>query len=238
MCLHGGQLVEILRGNSKGIEVINLNLDKVYSIKAMREAIKIFKLIKQKNVEIVVTYHESSDFLGAIVAKLAGVPVMISSRRDMGYKLKKRHVLFYRIINNLFDKIITVSDAVKDETFKRQNVPWHKLVTIYNGVELEKFHIKVDKDALKKSLGLEKHIPIVGIVAALRPIKGHKYFLEAASIILKDLPDTYFLIIGWYDDENYYKELKDFTKKLGIEKNVFFAGGRSDTAEMLSIVDI
>ena len=50
MCLHGGQLVEILRGNSKGIEVINLNLDKVYSIKAMREAIKIFKLIKQKNV--------------------------------------------------------------------------------------------------------------------------------------------------------------------------------------------
>ena len=238
ICLHGGRLAHILRGNRE-IEVMSLDLVRIYTVNAIIKAIKIFKLIKRRKVKIVVTYHESSDFFGGIIAKLAGVPVIISSRRDMGYRLNKRHILFYRIINNLFDKIITVSDAVKDEIFRKQNVPWHKLTTIHNGVELEKFDIKVDKDALKKSLKLEKHRPVVGILAALRPIKGHKYFLEAASIILKELPDTYFLIIGWFDDENYYcKELKDFTKELGIGRNVFFTGGRLDTAEMLSIVDV
>ncbi|HAB54637.1 MAG TPA: hypothetical protein DCE80_21065, partial [Ignavibacteriales bacterium] len=120
MCLHGGKLVKILQ-NSRKIDVVNLNLTRIYTVKAMIKAINIFKFIKQRNVKIVVTYHESSDFLGGIIAKLAGVPVIISSRRDMGYQLKKRHFLFYRIINNLFDKIITVSDAVKDEIFKKQN---------------------------------------------------------------------------------------------------------------------
>lgn len=236
ICFEGGEIVELLR--NRGIEVIVLNLKKIYTIRAIIKALGIFKLIKQRNVKIIVTYHESSDFFGGIIAKLAGVPVIISSRRDMGYKLNKRHIQFYRIINNLFDKIITVSDAVKDKVYKTQNVPWHKLITIHNGVELEKFYIKIDKDALKKSLRLEKHRPVVGILAALRPIKGHRYFLEAASIILKELPDTYFLIIGWPDDEEYYEELKDFMNKLDIGKNVFFVGGRLDTAEMLSLVDV
>ena len=90
MCLHGGKLVKILQ-NSRKIDVVNLNLTRIYTVKAMIKAINIFKFIKQRNVKIVVTYHESSDFLGGIIAKLAGVPVIISSRRDMGYQLKKRH---------------------------------------------------------------------------------------------------------------------------------------------------
>lgn len=236
-CLHGGKLLNILR-DSWGIEVMDMGLSRIYTPNAVIKAIRIFKFIKQKNIKIVVTYHEGSDFFGGIIARLAGVPVVVSSRRDMGYKLKKRHFLFYKALNRLFDRIITVSDAVKEVIYERQDALWNKLVTIHNGVELEKFDIKPDKDYLRESLGLEKHRPVVGILAALRPIKGHKYFLEAASIILKSLPGAYFLVIGWYDDENYYNELQNLTKKLGIEKNVFFIGGRTDTAETLSIVDV
>lgn len=236
-CLHGGKLLNILR-DSWGIEVMDMGLSRIYTPNAVIKAIRIFKFIKQKNIKIVVTYHEGSDFFGGIIARLAGVPVVISSRRDMGYKLKKRHFLFYKALNRLFDRIITVSDAVKEVIYERQDALWNKLVTVHNGVDLEKFDLKIDKDSLRESLGLEKHRPVVGILAALRPIKGHKYFLEAASMILKNLPGAYFLVIGWYDDENYYNELQNLTKKLGIEKNVFFIGGRTDTAETLSIVDV
>ncbi len=236
MCFEGGGSADLLR--KKGVEVIDLQLKKIYSPRAILKAFGIFKLLRQKNVKIVVTYHESSDFLISIIAKLAGIPVIISSRRDMGYKLKPRHIRIYKFINKLFDKIITVSDAVKNTIFEKEDAFWHKLVTIHNGVELEKFNISPDKNIIKESLGLNNKMPVVGILAALRPIKGHKYFLEAASLILKELPETYFLIVGWPENEKYYNELKEIAKQLKIEKNVLFIGGRTDTAEILSIIDI
>jgi glycosyltransferase involved in cell wall biosynthesis/peptidoglycan/xylan/chitin deacetylase (PgdA/CDA1 family) len=236
LCFEGGGILNLLK--QKGIETINLRLKKIYSPKAILTAVRIFKLLRQRNVKIVVTYHESSDFFISIIAKLSGVPVIISSRRDMGYKLKPRHIFIYKFIDILFDRIITVSDAVKNEIFEREDVFWHKLVTIHNGVELEKFNLTTDKNIIKKSLGLNTGIPIVGILATLRPIKGHKYFIEAAALILKEFPETYFLIIGWPENQNYYTELKELTKQLKIEKNVLFIGGRADAPEMLSIIDI
>ena len=237
MCLEGGRPLDFLR--NKGVETTDLKLKRIYTPYAFLKAIEIFRIIKQYNVKIVITYHESSDFLGSVVAKLAGVPVIISSRRDMGYKLKKRHILIYKLINRLFNRIITVSDAVKNVICNRENAPLHKIVTIHNGVELEKFSKQLDRNTIKQSLGLRSNRPIIGILAGLRPIKGHKYFLEAASLILQKFPETYFLIVGWYDKNgDYFKELKALIRKLNIEENVIFIGGRSDIPEVLSIVDV
>lgn len=237
MALQGGELTDDLK--REGFEVYDLKLRKIYTLVAFFKAIWIFNLIKKNNVKIVVTYHESSDFLGGLVAKLAKVPVIISSRRDMGYNLKRRHVIIYRFLNDIFDKIITVSDAVKDMIFEKQNTLWHKMITVHNGVKIKEFSKPLNREYLKASLGLQINRPVVGILAALRPIKGHKYFLEAASLVLQKFPEVYFLIVGWYDPEsNYYKELKDMTTKLNMEKSVIFTGGRSDIPEMLSIMDI
>jgi len=236
MCLKGGKLVNVLR--RKGIEIINLKIKKIYTPCALIKALKIIETLKKQDVKIVVTYHESSDFLG-ILTRLSGVPVLVSSRRNMGYKLKKRHIFIYRIINNLFDKIITVSDAVKNEIFNKENVLWNKLTTIYNGVEIEKFSRIIDRDAVKKSLALENDRPIVGVVASFRPIKGHKYFLEAASIIIKKIPKIYFLLVGWYDHSDiYYHYITKIIEKKNIQKNIILTGVRTDIPEMLSIMDI
>ena len=113
ICFQGGEIVAGLK--DKGIEVIDLKLKRIYVPRALIKMLFIFHLIKQKKVKIVVTYHESSDFLVSITAKLAGVPVIISSRRDMGYNLKKRHIYIYKSINKLFDRVLAVSDAVKNK---------------------------------------------------------------------------------------------------------------------------
>jgi glycosyltransferase involved in cell wall biosynthesis/peptidoglycan/xylan/chitin deacetylase (PgdA/CDA1 family) len=236
LCIHRGDLAQVLV--QKGIEAKDLRIKRIYSFHAFIKAIAIFKFIKKNNIKIIVTYHESSDFFGSIIGKLSGVPVIISSRRDMGFNLKKRHILFYKLINPLFDMVLTVSDAVKNEIFSKQNILWHKCVTLYNGVKISDFPQDIDKGIVKKSLGLDNNRPVVGILAGIRPIKGHKYFLEAASLILKEYPETYFLIVGWPDDKIYYKQLKDLTKQLKIGERVLFVGGRSDTAKILSITDI
>ena len=104
--LHSGDANEMFSANH--IRVFNLGIKRIYSPSALIKAFKLISFIKKENIKIVVTYHESSDFYGSIIAKFAKAPVVISSRRDMGYRLSTRHIFLYRIINKYFNKIIAV----------------------------------------------------------------------------------------------------------------------------------
>ncbi|MFC2061052.1 glycosyltransferase [Elusimicrobiota bacterium] len=240
VCLQSGSAADHVR--EKGFDVIDLDIKKIYSLQAIPKIFKMIKIIKKENVKIAVTYHEGSDYFGSIVSRLAGVPVVISSRRDMGYRLKKRNFVVYRYINRLFDRIITVSEAVKDIIINREDVPCSRLTTIHNGVDLEEFSnaaAEKDIEATKNSFGIKEGQPVVGIIAAVRPVKGHKYFIEAAAEVLKEKPGACFLIVGWYEESNeYFKELKTLIEKLNIGKNIIFTGGYPDISKIMSIIDI
>jgi glycosyltransferase involved in cell wall biosynthesis len=233
-CLKGGRVYEELK--EKDINVINLNLQKIYTFDALLKGIKLIRIIKKNKVKIMVTYFDSSDFFGSIIGKIAGVRLLISSRRDVGFNLKKRHIWAYRIINRLFDKIIAVSENVKEKIINRENADPNKVITIYNGVDISDSN-GFDSEKIKKSLGLDSNNFIITMLANLTPVKGHKYLLAAASEVIKRNNLVKFLLIGTGKD-GFKQELQDLTYKLGIENDVVFAGFRSDISEILSIADI
>jgi len=78
--------------------------------------------------------------------------------------------------------------------------------------------------------------PVVGIIANLHPIKGHKVFLTAAASVLQTYPQTVFLIVG--RDIGIKSELEAFAQELHIRDAVMFTGERDDIPEILSILDI
>jgi len=235
-CFKSGNISNIIK--EKDIEVIDLNIKRIYDLNAIKQGLRLVNLIKKEKVKIVVTYFEGSDFWGGLIAKLSGVPLVISSRRDMGHSLKKRHVFAYKVFNSLFDRIITVSDRVRTMLIKKQGVPGNKVVTIYNGVETDKFNKSIDVNLIKKSLGISDKQIIVTIVARLDPIKGHKYFLEAASKLIKQNKNMHFLIVGADNNNGYLKDLKMLVDNMGINNDVTFTGGRSDIPEILAVSDI
>jgi glycosyltransferase involved in cell wall biosynthesis/peptidoglycan/xylan/chitin deacetylase (PgdA/CDA1 family) len=236
VCMRGGSMVVQLR--ERGIEVMDIGLRRIYTPAALRKAFALYRFIRRRGISIMVTYHESSDYLGSVLGRVAGVPVIISSRRDMGYRLERRHIVLYRIVNRLFDRIVTVSEAVKDIIARREHVPWRKLVRIYNGVDVGLFHRQSGGAALRASLGLVPGRPVVGILAVLRPIKGHRCFFEAADRVRRRFPDACFLAVGWPVGEEYPSELREQVRRLGLENNVIFTGGRRDTPAVLSLFDV
>ena len=233
-CLKGGRVYEELK--QKNINVINLNLQKIYTFDALLKGIKLIRIIKRNKVKIMVTYFDSSDFFGSIIGKISGVRLLISSRRDVGFNLEKRHIWAYRIINRLFDKIIAVSENVKEKIINREKADPKKVITIYNGVDISDSN-GFDSEKIKKSLGLDSNNFIITMLANLTPVKGHKYLLAAASEVIKRNNLVKFLLIGTGKD-GFKQELQDLTYKLGIENDVVFAGFRSDISEILSIADI
>ena len=105
---------------------------------------------------------------------------------------------------------------------------WHEM--IYNAVDTDTFSPPARKSQKKK---------IVASVANLIPVKGHKDFIEMASLC-KDAGHAaeYWIIGSDVHGKGVEQELKAKVEALGLEKEVLFLGKRSDVPELLKKVHV
>jgi len=207
-------------------------LKKSYDWNAIRMAGRLRRLIRSENVSIVHTFLESADIWGGLVAKLSGCPILISSRRDMGYFRSKKHGLAYRIVNPLVDQVQAVSEAVRKVLISRDGLDPQKVVTLYNGVELERLTAANGVEGLRTKLGLDMGDPVITAVANIRPVKGLDVLIRAAAIVCREFPRARFLVAGEVIDRSYSEQLRDLVQTLHLTDNVFFLG-RSDSVPSL-----
>lgn len=236
-CLISVKLPENARDHD--VSVIDLDGKSIYTIAGAKNLLLLRKLVYEKHISLIVTYHESSDFYGLALSRICHIPV-ISSRRDMSFKTRRRHNLAYRLVGKYFDSVISVSDAVKKEVIKRHWFPEERIVTIYNAITAKEYGKANDGIALKEEMGIDPNHPVVGVVANMRKIKGHHYFVHAASIIHRRHPDVEFLVVGYDARKPGFSiaELKQYGEAMGIGKHLHFIGGRKDTTDLISLFDV
>lgn len=218
-----------------GVKTITFHVKYIYDLFGIKQGIAFKNFLKKENVDILVTYHFGSDVWGAVFGRLAGVPVIISSRRDEGYWRKKIHTLTYRLINRWYKKILVNSQAVKRMVLEKDKAPGHKVQLIYNGIDLERFQGAMDRAGTKEKLGFPQDSYLVGCVGNLRPVKGHTYLIKAAQQVIKVFPKAHFVFIGIGESK---ESLATEAKDAGIENNIHFLGIKKDIPAMLAIMDI
>ncbi len=188
-----------------------LQVNRIYDLKGIVNLIKLIRFVKSDKIDIIVSYHLGSDILAVIIGKIARVKAIISSRRNMGFNLTKRQILIYKVINNLFTKIITVSNAVSEVIRHREHVEEDKLITVYNGYSMSE--LKDDNNSL---LIFENKYKYVALIATYRRIKGIEYLIKAVPLIRESVKNVKILIIGKSkdDDSEYFEELVSLVDKL------------------------
>ena len=207
-------------------------LKKSYDWNAIRMAGKLRRLIRSENVSVVHTFLESADIWGGLVAKLSGCPILISSRRDMGYFRSKKHGLGYRVINPLVDQVQAVSEEVRSFLIRRDGLDPQKVVTVYNGVEFERLAAANGVDELRTKVGLDLGDPVITTVANIRPVKGLDVLIQTAATVCRELPRARFLVVGEVIDRPYFEQLQEQVRMLHLTDNVIFLG-RSDRVPSL-----
>jgi len=218
-----------------GIPMQILGLKKIYGFKAVVALLRLRKFIKKENIQIIQTFHTNADLFGTVLGQLTGVPIIVSSRRDMGFTRNFRNHLSYKFINFFIDGVICVSEAVKNFTLKKEGIPKNKLTVIYNGVDTSLFNKDINIVSVKSSLNLSISAPTIGMLANFNPIKGHLFFLEAIKLTRRQIPDIQCVLVGRGDRENL---LRQKCQDLRIDDCVHFLGHRSDIPELLAIMDI
>ncbi len=214
-----------------------MKLGRTYDLNAVKVAWKIRSLLRSEQIDVVTTLFETSDLWAGPLARLFGVPVLVSSRRDMGILRGRKHEIAYRRISRMFDAVLTVSNKVREFCLANEHVRPERVITLYNGVDLANFTVG-KRSEFRARLGISASAPVVATVGHLRHVKGVDIFIEAAARVHQAFPEAVFLVVGDPTDTAYAEQLRQLCIKLQLSDTVRFLGNVSKVSSLLTECDI
>ena len=195
------------------------------------------RLMRKDPPQIVHTHLFKSDFHGRFAARIAGVPVVVSTLHSIDRWAQQWPLgTFYGWTARFADRIIAISEDVKNFHITNTFVDQSKFTVIENGVDIRRFAGQESAaKEIRKEFGFDDSAPLFGIIGRLTPPKDHETFLRAAALILKSLPEARFLVVG---DGPLRADLESLVRELAIHASVIFTGLRRDIPNLLAALDV
>ena len=194
---------------------------------------RLSRVLKQLKPEIVHAHDPHAVAMAALAlsmsTQLAKPPLVASRRVDFHLKGNSLSRWKYRQV----DCFICASDAIR-QMLIGDGVPAANTVTVHEGIDITRVDA-APHAALHQDLWLPHHAPIVGNVAALVAHKGQRHFVEAARLVLPQVPDARFVIAG---EGELRPALERQIKEHHLEKHVLLAGFRPDVLSVHKAFDI
>ncbi|MGA9774277.1 MAG: glycosyltransferase [Blastocatellia bacterium] len=134
------------------------------------------------------------------------------------------------IINNSLVSAVRHEERLGYRLDKREIIP--------NGFDTDRFIPSAEaRLSLRGELGLSDDAILIGMLARFHPMKDHANFLQSAALLLKDHPQTHFVLSGEGVDRS-NEELRDLMERLSIAGRVHLLGERSDVSRIAAALDI
>jgi glycosyltransferase involved in cell wall biosynthesis len=231
-----GALLE--RVESLRCPLVEYPITSLYKWSTLRQQIKLARYLRWNGIGIVHTYNFYPNVFGIPAARLAGVPHIVASIRDTGAYLNPLQAKAQKIACMMADSIVANADAVRSWLVSQGHSP-KKIRVIRNGVDFSRFAARLRVPRLHREFGLPDRVPLIAVVARLSRVKGIDDFVRAASGVASQFPEARFVVFGdtshsgdpW--ETAYADELRQLAASLGIADRLFFAGYRTDVAELL-----
>jgi glycosyltransferase involved in cell wall biosynthesis len=194
---------------------------------------RLSRLVKQLKPDVIHAHDPHGVAMAALAlsmsTQLAKPPLVASRRVDFHMKGNALSRWKYRQV----DCFVCASDAIRKMVIA-DGVPSSHAVTVHEGIDLARVAAAPAAD-LHAELWLPHHAPIVGNVAALVPHKGQRHLIEAAAIVVRQVPDARFVIAG---EGELRPQLERQIKEHRLEKHVFLAGFRPDILSVHKAFDV
>lgn len=219
-----------------GITPVNLDMPQWHHAGAL---LRLYLLLRKGAFDIVHTHLFRADVFGSILAKLASVPVVITTVHNTEPFFHTLPVqLVLRAVNRTVDLVIAISAAVKRSLVEQIRIPASKIHIVPYGFDLDRSQtgFSADGASVRSRLGIPLEATVIGTVGRLAKQKGHRFLIQAFAQVGARHPNTRLLIVG-HDDEGLRSDLESLAKRLGVERKVFFTGFM-DGREALSAMDL
>ena len=146
--------------------------------------------------DIVHTFMFGFDLTANRAARETGVPVVISSRRQLATWKKPRHIRIQKKANQLADCVVANSKAVAEFAARQEGADPSLYRVIPNGIDADEFVSAANLHQVRLRFKIPFHTHVVGMVANFSPVKDHALFLSIAEELMRRRADVHFLLVG------------------------------------------
>jgi len=204
------------------------------------QSVRIKRIIKNIDGNLILTKGMSSHFVGGVVSKLIGIKCVWHVQDD----ISSRNFGLMQLIFALMTRLFASSTIADGFPIKESLLPADKLKceVIFNGVPLEEFRMPECRKNVRSSLGFEDDDYVIGHVARIGPWKGQEYLLTAFIEYVERHPEvsSHLVFVGspLFMNDNYLGRLQDKVQHSGLSNRVRFLGFRRDLGYLLSGLDV
>lgn len=235
-CDGGRREREITR---EGGKVILLPLSSKNPITIFRNIYRLSKIIKHNNIDIIHARSRAPAWSAYYAAKKMNIPFVTTFHGTYSIKgkLKKK----YNSVMTKGNKVIAISNFIKEHILQNYKIASKKIVTIHRGINIDTFdHLKVSDERLiafcKKFNIPEDHFVIL-LPGRITRWKGHKTLIKAIAMLGRD--DITCLLVGDTQGRNkYVNELNSAIDKLGLSNTFRIIENQIDMAAIYKLADV
>lgn len=216
---HGGRVIEIDASKKEWMSALK----------------RIYKLCREERADAILVHHDDpliyacAMFIKKQFSNVKLIAYAHENAADMCRVNKRgRGALKKSIVRGFFklaDRVVAISESVKDSLTDVFDVTEDKISIVYNGVDLNRF--------MPVLRPIKAPVSIIYVGRLVRE-KGVQVILRGLSLLPKEL-DYGFSIVG---DGPYRTALEEMTAELGLSGKVRFLGERRDVPQLLSGADV
>jgi len=201
----------------------------LYGWKSQRARLALGRYLRVNRIVIAHSFGFYTNFMLVPSARLARVPVVIGSQRQLGdllsgFRSAAQHAMF-----RWCDRVVCNSRAAA-RGLERNGISKGKITVIPNALPEAAF--EVDSPALPRAAD---QVRIVMVARMNDPAKRHDVFLKAAAKVAAQHPKVEFVLVG---DGPLRAGTEAMAANLGLGERVIFLGDRRDVAAVLASCDI
>lgn len=211
-------------------KILTLPLRNAVDVQSARE---LEKFVGRKKIDVVHA-HMARDYSLASYAARRNRQTKFIVTRHVLFKLNRLH----RHTLSRATRVIAVSEAVARELRAAQIVNNNQIAVIHNGIDVDRIQktcAAVHRGLFLRTIGMPDDSLLVGSIGELRTLKRHDDFIRAAALILKEFPETQFVLAGVGEVRN---QLENLVAELGLTGRFHFLGWLDDADKLLCSMDV
>ena len=203
--------------------------------KGPRGVIALRRLLAWHSVDVVNTHSSTDSWLAALSLRLFWLgrrrpPALVRTRHISAPAPNRRSTRW--LYTRATAEIVTTGEAIRGQLIRDLGVSPARVTSIPTGVDPQRF-APGDKGFARRVLGLPQRVPLIGIVATLRSWKGHRYLIEAMTLLAHR--EAQLVIVG---DGPQREALAAQIAALNLSGRVRLVGNQIDVAPWLRALDV
>jgi glycosyltransferase involved in cell wall biosynthesis len=225
------------RFEAAGVRVLELPYPGLLSVGALRQGRALVKFLVSNRVEVVHSHDQYNNLFATACARLAGVPLVIASRRWWHTLPRLRHRITNALGFRLAHVVLGNSPAVASALVSEDGLKPDKVHCVPNFVDEDAFAplAPETRRALLAELGVPDGAMVVGCVARLDPVKDLAMLLRAFARLARRHTAVHLVLVG---DGPEREALRADAVRLGLSGHVHFAGTRPNRPNLHALFDV